>query len=168
MNQNILLIGGDGDLAMRKLYPALYALEAADQLSGVESITGLSRALEDREQLLEKMLPWLQALESFNEQAWQRFQARITCLQGDATQASTLLQYKDQLDDDNPNVIVYLAVPPKVFGGACRALKESGLAIPSTRLVVEKPLGSDLESFMSVNAEMRATFEESQIYRIDH
>ncbi len=168
MNQNILLIGGDGDLAMRKLYPAMYALEAAGQLSGVDTITGLSRALDSREQLLDKMLPWLEKLDSFRQEAWERFQSRIQCLQGDATKAATLVEYKALLGDDFGNVIVYLAVPPKVFGGACNALKEAGLAVPSTRLVVEKPLGSDLDSFISVNAQMRAAFEESQIYRIDH
>jgi len=168
MNQNILLIGGDGDLAMRKLYPALYALEAAGQLDGVATITGLSRALGEKSELLAKMLPGLQALESFNEEAWQRFQSRIRCLRGDATEPATLVHVKEELGDSCANLIVYLAVPPKVFGGACQALKESGLALPSTRLVVEKPLGSDLESFAKVNAEMRATFDESQIYRIDH
>ena len=146
----------------------MYALEAAGQLSGVNTITGLSRALDSREQLLEKMLPWLEKLDSFSQDAWQRFKGRIQCLQGDATQAVTFEEYKSLLGEDCGNVIVYLAVPPKVFGGACNALKEAGLAVPSTRLVVEKPLGSDLETFIDVNAQMRAAFEESQIYRIDH
>ncbi len=168
MAQNILIVGGDGDLAMRKLYPALYALEKAGHLEDVLTITGVSRTSAEREVLLEKMLPGLKSLGGFCEDAWARFQDRIYCLRGDASNAATLVQYKDNLVDSSAQLIVYLAVPPKVFGGACQALKQAGLAIASTRLVVEKPLGSDLESFMAVNAQMRESFSESQIYRIDH
>ncbi|GAB2198373.1 glucose-6-phosphate dehydrogenase [Sessilibacter sp. MAH4] len=167
MTHEILIIGGDGDLALRKLYPALFALEVADQLIDVGKITGVSRALASREDLLERMLPWLKSQATFSETAWLRFQDRITCLQGDATNPSTLEIFKQNCDETS-SVIVYFAIPPKIFGAVCRSLKEAGLAKPSTRLVVEKPLGSSLETFLGVNAEMRNGFSEDQIYRIDH
>ncbi|WP_317929146.1 glucose-6-phosphate dehydrogenase [Halioxenophilus sp. WMMB6] len=168
MAHNILIIGGDGDLALRKLYPALFALEVAGHLQAVSSITGLSRTSGDREALFAKMLPGLSVLDGFCDEVWDRFRERIDVLRGDANDPATLGHYKTSLGDSCANLIVYLAVPPKVFGGACKALKEAGLSVPSTRLVVEKPLGSDLESFRSVNAQMRDSFSESQIYRIDH
>ncbi|GLS27415.1 glucose-6-phosphate dehydrogenase [Marinibactrum halimedae] len=168
MAHDILIVGGDGDLALRKLYPSLFALELAGQLSNVSTITGVSRAGTAREELLDRMLPWLQALDDFDEACWDRFQGRFKFLKGDATKPDTLESYKSTMTPGGSGLIVYLAVPPKVFGGACRALKESGLAVPSTRIVVEKPLGSDRESFLNVNAEMSEAFDESQIYRIDH
>ena len=116
MAHNILIIGGDGDLALRKLYPALFALEMAGQLDGVESITGLSRASGDKASLCSKMLPKLEGLDGFNDDAWQRFQARIDCLQGDAQESATLTHYQGRLTNSCASLIVYLAVPPKVFG----------------------------------------------------
>lgn len=168
MAHEILMIGGDGDLALRKLYPALFALEIAGQLDDVGCITGISRALSDKESLLERMLPALKLLEGFSDASWSKFQERIRCIQGDATNAETLTKFKQSLTEENAGVIVYLAVPPKVFGGACRALKDAGLARPETRIVVEKPLGSSKETFTQVNNEMSDSFSEEQIYRIDH
>ncbi len=168
MTQEILVIGGDGDLALRKLYPAFFALEIAGQLDDVGCITGISRALRDKNSLLERILPALKLLDGFSDDTWEKFKARIHCIQGDATDAQTLRVYHDDLPEQYSGVIVYLAVPPKVFGGACRALRDAGLASENTRLVVEKPLGSSKATFSQVNQEMSDSFSEHQIYRIDH
>lgn len=168
MALDILLIGGDGDLAIRKLYPALVTLESAGQLSNVGTITAVSRSAGSAEELLDKMLPKLKNSDGFCDESWATFKQRFRCLKGDASSPAVFNEYKETLPKDSEGVVVYLAVPPKVFGGACRALKEAGLAIPTTRLVIEKPLGSDRESFRQLNEEMRASFDESQIYRIDH
>ncbi|MBX2808967.1 MAG: glucose-6-phosphate dehydrogenase [Cellvibrionaceae bacterium] len=170
MSYDILLIGGDGDLAIRKLYPALITLESAGQLANVATITALSRSSGDRDALLKRIheSPLSTGSDGFCDDSWQRFQERFRCLQGDASDAKTFAAYQATLGAASKGVIVYLAVPPKVFGGACRALKTAGLAVPSTRLVVEKPLGFDRESFVQLNKEMRDGFDESQIYRIDH
>ena len=168
MALDIILIGGDGDLAIRKLYPALMALESAQKLCNVGTITAVSRSVESAEELLNKMLPKLKSSDSFSEDDWSKFKSRFRCLKGDASSPDVFNEFKKTLSPESSGVLVYLAVPPKVFGGACRALKEAGLAIPSTRLVIEKPLGTDRESFRILNEEMRDGFEESQIYRIDH
>jgi len=168
MALDILLIGGDGDLAIRKLYPALVTLESAGQLGNVGTITAVSRKVASAEELLEKMYPKLKGSDGFCEDSWTSFKKRFRCLKGDASSPEVFSEFKETLSKDSEGVLVYLAVPPKVFGGACRALRDAGLAIPSTRLVIEKPLGTDRESFRLLNEEMREGFEESQIYRIDH
>ncbi|MBX2810074.1 MAG: glucose-6-phosphate dehydrogenase [Cellvibrionaceae bacterium] len=170
MSYDILLIGGDGDLAIRKLYPALLALESAGQLGKVATITALSRSTGDRDALLNRIYqsPRLKGSDDFCEDSWVRFQERFRCVQGNASAPETFAAYKATLAASSSGVIVYLAVPPKVFGDACHALKVAGLAVPSTRLVVEKPLGFDRTSFVQLNAQMRDGFDERQIYRIDH
>ena len=168
MALDILLIGGDGDLAIRKLYPALVTLESAGQLGNVGTITAVSRNADSTEELLDKMLPNLKGSDGFCEKSWESFKQRFGCLKGDASSPEVFNEYQKTLPADSDGVVVYLAVPPKVFGGACRALKAAGLAIDSTRLVIEKPLGSDRESFRQLNEEMRDGFAETQIYRIDH
>jgi len=168
MKIEILIVGGDGDLAIRKLYPALFTLDKAGYLGPEIRITSMSRHGDDRAALLEKIKGKTSTYENLDEGIWERFARRIHQLHGDVAQAEQLMPFKDSLDMDNARLIVYLATPPKIFGPACRALALAGLATTNTQIVVEKPLGGSRESFLQVNNEMINVFKESQIYRIDH
>jgi glucose-6-phosphate 1-dehydrogenase len=168
MKIEILIVGGDGDLAIRKLYPALFTLDAAAYLDAEVNITGMSRHGDNKEAFIKKIKDKVSTFENFDENTWERFSRRINQLHGDVAKPEHLSTFKDSLDLDNTRLIIYLATPPKIFGPACRALEQAGLATANTQIVVEKPLGTNRESFLQVNAEMISVFKESQIYRIDH
>lgn len=168
---DILIVGGDGDLAFRKLYPALYHLDQADCLSSCLKIVGVSRSqLEDgnfRQQTLDKYMEYQS--EELDPTLWKRFQARLHYMAVDATSESSLLPLRERyFKDRTRELIVYLATPPSIFAPVCQSLWAVGLVQPSTRIVVEKPLGEDLASFRAINDSLSVIFDESQVYRIDH
>lgn len=164
----LMIIGGDGDLAIRKLYPALFALEQANELANVKRITGISRKPKDTEVVLTAIKSRLQTSGRFEEADWQRFANRIEIQAGDATSADSLGTYAKSLNLKSQQLIVYFAIPPSIFDSVCNALNGAGLVTPSTRVVVEKPLGTDRESFIEIQDSIAQIFDESQVYRIDH
>ena len=171
MNTDILIVGGDGDLALRKLYPSLYYLELNESMPKGTRIIGTARTAQSQEAFINKVHTWLKDNISdklYDEQKWQRFSSRIFFAQGDATNPESLAKLGDSFLQKDSTLVVYLAIPPMIFGKVCTALKECGLAKPTTRLVVEKPLGDSRESFLEINAELAKAFEEKQLFRIDH
>ncbi|MCB1733347.1 MAG: glucose-6-phosphate dehydrogenase, partial [Halieaceae bacterium] len=97
------------------------------------------------------------------------FAARLHYARVDATSEASLLPLREKyFADSNRDLIVYLATPPTIFAPVCQSLWAVGLVRPTTRIVVEKPLGEDLESFRSINASLSDLFKEEQVYRIDH
>ena len=164
----LLIIGGDGDLAIRKLYPALFALEQAGELGQVRKITGLSRSAGEPAAVLTAIKRRLENFGRFEEADWQRFAGRIHMLACDATSARSLTRYAEGLDPGRQSLIIYFAIPPSIFDRVCHALSQAGLVRPDTRVVVEKPLGADLQSFLGIQDSIAKIFDESQVYRIDH
>ncbi len=171
MNTDLLIVGGDGDLALRKLYPSLYYLELNNCMPENIKIIGMARTANDRDNFLAKVKDWLQkniAEELFSEEKWESYSSKICFAQGDATDPESLAKVKESFFDDNNRLVVYLAIPPKIFGKVCSAIDACGLVKPSSRLVVEKPLGDSRDSFIAINDEMARVFSEEQVYRIDH
>jgi glucose-6-phosphate 1-dehydrogenase len=167
-NTHILIIGGDGDLSVRKLYPALFALESAGELKHVERITGLSRSSKDRSVVLNAVNERLTASGQHCDEHWDSFTGRLNLIQGDATNADDLRDFAATINLETTQLIVYFAIPPKVFDGVCKAMQAAGLVVPSTRVVVEKPLGTSCDSFLDIHEQMAEIFDENQVYRIDH
>lgn len=165
---NLLIVGGDGDLAIRKLYPALFSLEQAGELDKVQRITGMARKPKPRNQALKLIKSRLETSGRFNEADWERFSARIDLVEGDATDPKSLESYAESLNLEDSQLTVYFAIPPSIFEGVCRALNTAGLVVPSTRVVIEKPLGTDKASFIEIQSSLSEIFDESQVYRIDH
>lgn len=170
MKTDILIVGGDGDLALRKLYPALYYLILNKCMADDIRIFGMARTHNEQTEFLKKVNEWLkeQTGALYDEAIWQAFSRRLTFVQGDSTKVEDLQRIKDTCFEEDRGLIIYLAVPPSIFGKICTALDKCGLAKPSTRLVVEKPLGDSKESFMAINRELNRVFTEDQLYRIDH
>lgn len=168
MKTEILIIGGDGDLAIRKLYPALFSLEQAGELDNVGRITGLARNPKDQDQVINMIHERLTDKGRFEESDWDKFASRISLLAGDATNPQDLTQYRESLSLEEVQLTVYFAIPPSIFEGVCLALDSAGLVTPDTRVVVEKPLGTDKESFIEIHESLSKIFDESQVYRIDH
>ena len=171
MNTDMLIVGGDGDLALRKLYPSLYYLELNNCMPENTRIIGMARTGQTREEFLVKVKEWLKAnvaAELFSEEKWESYSQKIFFAQGDATNAESLGKVREEFLGEGNQLVVHLAIPPLIFGKVCNALEGCGLAKETTRLVVEKPLGDSRESFIAINDELARTFPEKQLFRIDH
>jgi glucose-6-phosphate 1-dehydrogenase len=166
---NIVIVGGEGDLAFRKLYPALYSLHKENLLADCTKIVGFGRGKFSYEDFLTNMRKWTEASEyvkSVDEETWTAFAERIMHFDGDATSAKDIKRLQKEMGPEE--IVFYLSTPPSIFAPICKAMGEAGVVTASTRLVVEKPLGESLASFNVINDTLFETFEEHQIYRIDH
>lgn len=169
---DLVLFGGSGDLAMRKLLPALYNRDRSNDLPSTARIICVGRHEWSRAEFLnavnENAKPHITAA-MFNPTAWDAFCARTDYVSLDATDGKTYQALVGAMRQD-PAItrVFYLATPPSLFAGICRNLAECGLATSESRVVLEKPLGRDLASAKQINAEVGRFFSESQIFRIDH
>jgi glucose-6-phosphate 1-dehydrogenase len=172
MSCDLLIIGGDGDLALRKLYPALYSLWLADCLPEDTRILAVARRDLAQEEFLELVRSWILKVRSSGrplEDEWDRFADRLRYWKQDATYVEGLVSLREELlVDPQRDLVVYLATPPQIFSPVCRALQSAELVRPNTRIVVEKPLGEDRESYLDINHQLTSIFEEDQVFRIDH
>ena len=167
----IIVFGGTGDLARRKLFPALFWRHLDGWLPPGE-IIGVARKPLDREryiQSLEVSCRYPSGCEPCSEGDWQGFADRIdyVCLDGTSPRDYAALAKRVANTDDCVRVF-YLATPPSLFGPICASLRVAGLVTPNSHVVVEKPIGHDLVSARDINQEVGSTFAEGQIFRIDH
>ena len=167
---DLVLFGGSGDLAMRKLLPAMYARDVANDLPATARIVCVGRQDSSQEDFLHMVESQSKPhIKAPAPAVWERFTARIVYVSLNATDTSTYGPLAEALrKDDAINRVYYLATPPAIFSKICDNLKDNGLVTPHSRVVLEKPLGRDLASAKQINAEVGKVFEESQIYRIDH
>jgi glucose-6-phosphate 1-dehydrogenase len=172
---DLVLFGGSGDLAMRKLLPALYNRDRANDLPATARIICVGRHEWRREEFLsavdENAKPHI-APTLLESAAWDAFCARIDYVSLDATDGATYQVLVSAMRKDTADMAVtrvfYLATPPSLFAKICHNLAACGLATADSRVVLEKPLGRDLASAKQINAEVGRVFSESQIFRIDH
>ncbi|UOO89387.1 glucose-6-phosphate dehydrogenase [Vitreoscilla massiliensis] len=167
---NMVLFGGTGDLAMRKLLPALYAAHQHGLLHPTGRIIGLGRKDLGRAayvaQLEAEAKPRIKGV---NAEGWDSFLARIDYVQVDATQAEHYQALAAKLHGHVGVLnVYYLATAPQYFEPICANLAAVGLNHEPHRVVLEKPLGTDLTSSNNINAAIAQYFAENQIYRIDH
>lgn len=171
-NFDLVIFGATGDLAMRKLLPSLYQAHAAGLLHPEGRILGVSRSDLSRDEFLAKVQSHSQIhiKQHFSEQAWQSFLARLDYLSVDVTRPErfTALANKIQTRDTHCPIIIYLSTAPKFFANTCERLAQVGLNNERVRIVLEKPLGTDLASSQQINHDIAQHFAENQIYRIDH
>jgi len=166
---NIVIVGGEGDLAFRKLYPALYSLHKENLLADCTKIVGFGRGKYSEQAFKDNMLNWTRSSDYVNGvdgQSWESFCERILHFSGDATSHDDLKRLQSKMGPEE--IVFYLSTPPSIFAPICKAMGNAGIISDSTRLVVEKPLGTSLESFYEINDTLFGTFDEHQIYRIDH
>jgi glucose-6-phosphate 1-dehydrogenase len=178
-NVQMVLFGAGGDLSSRLILPALYnlfldkKLPPNFQLIGVDrhDYTSVSLAAHFHDAVMQFSRQGI-----VDDQHWQAFSTHLTYHRGDLGDASlyqelaTLLTQQEQTWGGKSEHLFYLAIPPHLFASVAKGLGEAGLARnrDSARIVVEKPLGHDLDSFRQINQTIRHVFKESQIYRIDH
>lgn len=164
---DLVLVGATGDLALRKLFPALARRAAEGVLPEGSRIIGVVRGAESPDALREHLGTKL-AEYGISDADIRRFLPIVDYVKADIADASTLGELAARLDDPNRERAFYLATPPDLFIPASRALKAAGLLENGTRLVLEKPLGQDLASARAINEAVAAVLPESQTYRIDH
>jgi glucose-6-phosphate 1-dehydrogenase len=174
-----MIFGGTGDLAERKLIPALYNLFLEGHMPKEFAIIGLGRT-DYNDDSFKKLL--LGGINKFNRSGkaekdkWEDFSNHITYLISDATKEadykkmSALIEGFEKEWSEPPIIIHYLAVAPNFFPIIASNLAKVKLAddCDRTRIVIEKPFGHDLQSAKELNILLKGIFAESQIYRIDH
>ncbi len=166
---DLLIVGGEGDLALRKLYPALHALWRGGCLAEDVRIIALARKELPAEEFIIRATEWFVSGGGQADESWSSFTERLLYIAADATSGEALADVRAALPADvERGLVVYLATPPHIFAPVCIALQAAGLVRPSTRIVVEKPLGHNRESFRNINQELCRIFTEEQVFRIDH
>ncbi len=165
-----VILGATGDLAQRMLFPSLFFLDADGLLPDRVRILGSARAAREREAFLEEMRASIDERArpaEVDPAAWQRFAARVDYCRADAATAEGAQALKAAMGGAELPVF-YLALSPSLFAPVCAALKAAGAATPNSRVVMEKPVGHDLESSRALNAAVADAFSEDRVFRIDH
>ncbi|MCF6756599.1 glucose-6-phosphate dehydrogenase [Pseudomonas balearica] len=165
----LALFGALGDLALRKLFPALYQLDRAGLLPDDTRVLALARESGDPAVHLATIAEHLRrhvAERDLDEVVLQRLLARLDYLSMDFRQREDFAALAD-LAGQAERIVAFFATPASVYGAICAGLAEAGLA-ERTRVVLEKPIGHDLESSREVNDAVARFFPEDRTYRIDH
>ncbi|HEY5853835.1 MAG TPA: glucose-6-phosphate dehydrogenase [Aldersonia sp.] len=169
---DFVVFGGTGDLAVRKLLPALFLRDRAGRLPEQARIIGVARAGLDaagyRDKVAGELARYVTASE-LDEPTLQKFLARLEYVTVDAADPATYQPLSDLLAATPGHIrVFYLSCAPRLFGPVCENLASNGLVDEQSRVVLEKPIGTDLESARAINDAVGAVFAESQIFRIDH
>ena len=174
----LVIFGASGDLTTRKLIPALYSLDSENGLLPDSlQIVGVARSDFDDEEFRDKLCEGVDKFGRLKPDQWSAFAQRLSYLQGEYDDAETYSRLKarlekiDQEQNTNGNHLFYLAIPPNVYPTVIEHLGASGLNHNGngwTRIIVEKPFGNDLSSAQHLNDLVHASFDETQVYRIDH
>ena len=169
---DMVLFGGTGDLVMRKLLPSLYQAHAAGLLNPNGRLWALGRKDLGRDAYLQQVEAEarIHIKHAFDVAQWQSFCQRIDYIQLDANDAAGFQRLAAALaaQEKRGEVICYLSTAPRYFTPICRHLAAVGLNGSQVRVVLEKPLGTDLASSNAINDAVAEFFNETQIYRIDH
>jgi glucose-6-phosphate 1-dehydrogenase len=161
----LVLFGASGDLAYKKIYPAVYEMERAGAC-GVPVVGVASREWDD-DKLRDTARASIAEKYDIDEVAWKPLAGRMSYVAGDYREPSTFEQLAERLRDVK-RPLFYLAIPPAMFDDVVQGLSQVGLNGPDTRVVVEKPFGRDLDSARELNEVLHRAFPEDAIFRIDH
>ena len=177
----MVIFGASGDLANRKLLPAIYRLSQQRLLPPNFVILGYARSpLSDDEMRQRARTSMLANPEvEFQSADWDAFAARLFYISGEYDDAEGFQRIRDRISaleeqwNIGGNRLFYLSTPPAVYEPIITCLGASGLVEPAgphswTRVVIEKPFGSDRRSAHKLNDHVLSVFNEEQVYRIDH
>lgn len=169
---NIVIFGGTGDLSKRKLLPALFHRFLDGQITADSRIVGSARSKLSRQdfQNIAKESCRKASEEKLNFDNWTDFSNLLDYQSLNATEpGDAWRELTEKLGNlkDRPTIF-YLATSPNLYVQICESIKNANLVHPRSRVVLEKPIGTDLESAKLINSGVGAVFDERQIYRIDH
>lgn len=169
----LVVFGATGDLARRKLFPSLYHRFCDGQLPKSSKIVGVSRSEMSRETFLKEAKDAhieFNGDDDLDDACWEEFAELINYVPIDVTdQDSDWEALRNALGEEKERIrIFYLAMPPRLFVTIAENLAAADLAHDQSRVVLEKPIGTDFESANVINEGVGRVFEENRIYRIDH
>lgn len=159
-----VFFGATGDLAYKKIFPALQTLIKRGNLN--IPIIGVARAGWTLDQLRERARESLEQFGSFDSESFSRLSSLLRYIDGDYKDPDTFKRLKETLDGAKLP-LHYLAVPPSMFATVVQGLERAGCA-HNARVVVEKPFGRDLASAEALNNVLHEVFPERAVFRIDH
>jgi len=170
---HFVIFGGTGDLARRKLLPAFYDLLSGNLLPEDFKIISIGRRFRGKDEYLSALLPFIKnnIRYSFEEKNWEILRDSIVYLQMDIEEEQGYDKLKNILQKKESQRIFYMALAPHFFEPVVEHLDEKGLVenqAGMSRLVIEKPFGSDFPSARKLNNKISSVFPEENIYRIDH
>ena len=169
---DIVIFGGHGDLALRKIMPALYHLfwqKYVDPNSRIFSTVRTDTNDDEHRQLVFEKFREYHPDNFFSEESWSNFASQLFSINMDITDANNYKPLAKALNEfPNRERVNYLSTPSSLFGDICSALEETGLVKINSCVVLEKPIGRDLTSFKEIDDSVAAVFPESSIFRIDH
>jgi glucose-6-phosphate 1-dehydrogenase len=178
----VVIFGASGDLAARKLLPALHQLSARGQLDDATAVVGVARSdlgddgFRDR---VRAAFADSAGETGLDDALWARWHDGVRWVRGSYDDAATYRRLGEVLSDlderrgTSGNRVFYLSTPPGVFADVVRCLGAEGLHRPGpggwcARVVIEKPFGHDLASAQRLDADLHQVLDEDQLYRIDH
>ncbi|QCI26015.1 glucose-6-phosphate dehydrogenase [Buchnera aphidicola] len=167
---DIVIFGAKGDLSCRKLIPALYNLEKKNLLCKNSRIIGIGRANWNQNKYTEIVLKSLNIFykNTIDINIWNNFKEKLYFYKLDVTQTEKFFNLKNILLTSSNTKIYYFAVPPNKFNNICIGLGTIQYNKPPNKIIVEKPIGTSLQSSKNIHHTLNTYFKEDQIYRIDH
>jgi len=159
-----VFFGATGDLAYKKIFPALYAMVRKGGFN--MPIVGMARANWNLDKLKERARSSVQNAGDFDDAAFAKLAALLRYVDGDYGNPETYKKLKAAIGLSK-SPIHYLAIPPSMFASVVQGLQQCGCA-ENGRVIVEKPFGRDLASAQALDRTLHEVFGESSIFRIDH
>ena len=166
---NLILFGAAGDLAHRKLLPALFNLYKDGRLNENGHIWAITRPSHKEDEYLGQVKQWLLHYgANMSEDEWKGFAARIHLVGIELDKSNGYSKLAKKLSQYDAPYIYYCAVHSKLYPVMCEQLFANNLITAESSIVLEKPIGNDLETGMAINRRVSEFFTEDKIYRIDH
>jgi glucose-6-phosphate 1-dehydrogenase len=169
---DLVIFGGAGDLALRKLMPALYHRDLDEQLPAGCRIISVGRSPLTHDEFLAMVGDSLREKlpdSEYSAELWASFSQRLQYIKADALDPSSWQGLKSALEGFGDRIrVFYLATAPKLFGAIASGISQNGLVTKKSRIVLEKPLGNDYASACEINDRVGECFPEDSIFRIDH
>ena len=160
----LVFFGATGDLAYKKIFPALQAMARRGRLD--VPVIGVAKSGWTLEQLVERARASVREYGTEDAEAFTTLASRLQYVDGDYADPNTFAQLRRELED-RTRPAHYLAIPPDLFPTVIQGLRDANCTTHA-RVIVEKPFGHDLESARALNQILRSVFDEDCIFRIDH
>ena len=168
---NAFIFGGDGDLAFRKIYPALFHRSVDKQLEMKHDIFAITRSENSDEKFYANLEKFIKQSNDYDidPKLIDGFVKKIKLLYIPVHTKTAYSELKKHLDE-NPTrqCVYYLSTPSSAFGEISDCLKRCDLINDKSKVVLEKPLGNSLATSQAIHSKIAGSFDEGQIYRIDH
>ena len=171
---DFVIVGGTGHLSVRKILPALFWRFIDKQIDNKSRIILCDKNIKSREKFLKILeIHCSDAIskDKDNNKVWNDFISIIKFIELDVVNSEGHLDLLNVVKEKfNPNrpIIFYLAIASNLFADSCNFLRDSGLNVEQSRIVIEKPIGKNKSTAIEINKKISEVFKENQIYRIDH